>query len=79
MKREKFMHVFLSEPETIDPPELGDSTKVVSEDDEIAAAEKRNEAVSAFAEGDFDKAVDLYTEAIKLNPGIQIYIILTKL
>ncbi|RXG70103.1 Hsc70-interacting protein [Armadillidium vulgare] len=57
------------EPETVDPPELGDSAKVVSDDDEIAASVKRGEAVSAFAEGDLDKAVDLYTEAIKLNPG----------
>ncbi|MCL4132872.1 UNVERIFIED_CONTAM: hypothetical protein GTU68_061277 [Idotea baltica] len=56
------------DPETIDPPELGDSSKVVSEEDEVAAGEKRSEAMSAVADGDFEKAINLFTEAIKINP-----------
>ncbi|XP_047488440.1 piggyBac transposable element-derived protein 4-like isoform X2 [Penaeus chinensis] len=57
------------EPETEDPPELGDSNKVVSEEDQDAANEKRSEGMMAMSDGDFQKAVDCFTEAIKLNPG----------
>ena len=48
---------------------MGDSDKEVSEADMEAASEKRAEAAAAFAEGEHQKAVDLYTEAIELNPG----------
>ncbi|XP_063585093.1 piggyBac transposable element-derived protein 4-like [Penaeus indicus] len=57
------------EPETEDPPEIGDMNKVVSEEDQDAANEKRSEAMMAMSDGDFQKAVDCFTEAIKLNPG----------
>lgn len=48
--------------------EMGDSSKVPTVEDEDAADEKRMEAQSQFSEGNFDKAIELYTEAIKLNP-----------
>ena len=48
---------------------MGDSSKVVSEEEEVAAGEKRSEAMEAMSNGDLDKAVELFTEAIKINPG----------
>ena len=48
---------------------MGDSEKEVTEADMEAASDKRSEAAAAFAEGEHQKAVDLYTEAIELNPG----------
>lgn len=35
---------------------------------EIANAKKR-EGISLFGEGNYEKAVEVFTEAIKLNPG----------
>ena len=61
--------LFPPEPETVDPPELGDPKKTVSEEDMDASQEKRSEAMAAMADGDLQKAVDLFTDAIKLNPG----------
>ncbi|KAG0715081.1 Hsc70-interacting protein [Chionoecetes opilio] len=55
-------------PETVVPPEFGDPNKCVSEDDMDASQEKRSEAMAAMSDGDLQKAVDLFTEAIKLNP-----------
>lgn len=48
---------------------MGDSSKIVSEEDEIAASEKRSEAMAAFSDGDLDQSIALFTEAIKLNPS----------
>lgn len=42
----------------------------MSEEDQDAANEKRSEAMMAMSDGDFQKAVDCFTEAIKLNPGV---------
>nr|XP_022907656.1 hsc70-interacting protein-like [Onthophagus taurus] len=47
---------------------MGDSTKEVSVEEEDQADVKRIEAVQEGAAGNYDKAVELYTEAIKLNP-----------
>lgn len=33
------------------------------------ADEKKREGISLFNEGEFEKAVQVFTEAIKLNPG----------
>lgn len=59
-----------AEAETEAPPELGDENKVPTEEDMETAGEKRSEAMMAMSEGDLQKAVDLFTEAIKLNPGM---------
>ena len=48
---------------------MGDSSKEVTEADMDAANDKRSEAAAAAAEGEHQKAVDLYTQAIELNPG----------
>lgn len=50
--------------------EMGDASKVeISEEDTDKADEKRREAMGQFSEGNIEKAVELYTEAIKLNPN----------
>ncbi|XP_071543444.1 hsc70-interacting protein-like isoform X1 [Panulirus ornatus] len=51
------------------PPEMGDTSKVPTEEDMDAAEEKRSEAMMGMSDGDFQKAVDCFTQAIKLNPG----------
>ena len=33
------------------------------------ANEKKREGISLYNEGDYEKAVQVFTEAIKLNPG----------
>jgi suppressor of tumorigenicity protein 13 len=48
---------------------MGDEDKEVTEEDMDKANEKKREAISAFSEQEFEKAVQLYTEAILLNPG----------
>lgn len=48
---------------------MGDADKEPSEEDIDASQEKRSEAMAAMADGDIQKAVDFFTEAIKLNPG----------
>lgn len=48
---------------------MGDAGKEPSEEDIDASQEKRSEAMAAMADGDIQKAVDFFTEAIKLNPG----------
>jgi len=48
---------------------MGDEDKEVSEEDMDKANEKKREAISAFSEQEFEKAIELYTEAILLNPG----------
>lgn len=57
-------------PDEDDPKQvMGDATKEVSEEDMDKADEKRREAVSQFSEGNINKAIELYTEAIQLNPN----------
>ncbi|KAI4461377.1 hsc70-interacting protein [Holotrichia oblita] len=48
---------------------MGDLDKEVTEEEQDQADEKRMEAMKQFSEGNFDKAVEFYGEAIKLNPG----------
>lgn len=47
---------------------MGDPTVQPTEEEISEAQAKRSEAVSAFVEKDFEKAIKLYTEAITLNP-----------
>nr|CAD7408418.1 unnamed protein product [Timema cristinae] len=57
------------EPDIEEPQAMGDSDKEVSEEDiEISNAKKR-EAISAYSDGDYEKAIQIYTEAILLNPA----------
>lgn len=48
--------------------DMGDETKEVSDDERDQSDEKRSEAMRAFSEQQFDEAIVLYTDAIKLNP-----------
>uniref|UniRef100_A0A914DQT7 Hsp70-interacting protein N-terminal domain-containing protein n=1 Tax=Acrobeloides nanus TaxID=290746 RepID=A0A914DQT7_9BILA len=57
------------QPEEDEPLPMGDTNKEVSEEDLEKANEHRDQAVTAFSEGDFQTAVDNYTKAIELNPG----------
>jgi suppressor of tumorigenicity protein 13 len=58
------------EPETDTPLPMGDPNKSTSDEDIEKANDKRDEAMAAFGEGNFDEAVKLFTEAIELNPGL---------
>lgn len=57
------------EPDEVDPNQiLAEPDKEVGEEELDKAEEKRGEAQSAFAEGNWQKTVEMYTEAIKINP-----------
>lgn len=63
----------ISEPDSDEPQPMGDAEKEVTEEDIEKSEEKRREAVEAFGEGEFKKTIDIYTEAILLNPGMVIW------
>lgn len=75
-----------AEPETDAPQEMGNFTLQPTEEEITESQAKRSEAVSAFVEKDYEKAIQLYTEAIILNPQAallyakrgQIYLLLNK-
>lgn len=46
---------------------MGDSSVEMTEENEEKCMELKQEAQSAFGEGDYEKAAQFYTEAIKLN------------
>ncbi|XP_044727106.1 putative protein FAM10A4 [Chrysoperla carnea] len=57
------------EPDKLDDSQfMGDINAEPSEENLEKADEKRSEAMKEFSEGHFEKAIELYTEAIKLNP-----------
>ncbi|XP_074758645.1 hsc70-interacting protein isoform X3 [Athene noctua] len=60
------------EPDNDDPQEMGDENVEVTEDMMDQANEKKIEAINALSEGELQKAVDLFTDAIKLNPCLAI-------
>ncbi|XP_068606106.1 hsc70-interacting protein [Brachionichthys hirsutus] len=61
------------EPETDGPQEMGEFEDVeVTEEMADQANEKKMEAIDALGEGDLQKAMELFTEAIKLNPSIAV-------
>ncbi|CAI5674619.1 unnamed protein product [Oreochromis niloticus] len=61
------------EPDTDDPQEMGELQDTeVTEEMMDQANEKKMEAINALGEGDLQKALDLFTEAIKLNPCLGI-------
>lgn len=61
------------EPDTDAPQEMGEFENIeVTEEMMDQANEKKIEAINALGEGDLQKALDLFTEAIKLNPRVAI-------
>uniref|UniRef100_A0A3B5M630 ST13 Hsp70 interacting protein n=1 Tax=Xiphophorus couchianus TaxID=32473 RepID=A0A3B5M630_9TELE len=61
------------EPDTDDPEEMGEFDDIeVTEEMMDQANEKKIEAINALGEGDLQKALDLFTEAIKLSPRVAI-------
>lgn len=59
---------FVLEPDQDPPPKMGNLTLQPTEEEIAESQSKRSEAVSAFVEEDYEKAKQLYTEAIVLNP-----------
>ncbi|MBN3285239.1 F10A1 protein, partial [Polyodon spathula] len=60
-------------PDTDEPQEMGDFENIEVTDEMVDQAnEKKMEAMNALGEGDLQKALDLFTEAIKLNPCLAI-------
>ncbi|XP_058877239.1 hsc70-interacting protein-like [Acipenser ruthenus] len=60
-------------PDTDEPQEMGDFENIEVTDEMIDQAnEKKMDAMNALGEGDLQKALDLFTEAIKLNPCLAI-------
>uniref|UniRef100_A0A6B2EB18 Putative hsp70-interacting protein hip/transient component of progesterone receptor complex n=1 Tax=Phlebotomus kandelakii TaxID=1109342 RepID=A0A6B2EB18_9DIPT len=57
------------DPDTDEPQEMGDAAKEPTDDDFEKAGECRSQAAAAYAEQKYDEAIDLYTQAILLNPG----------
>lgn len=76
----------IPEPDNDAPQKMGNPTTVPTEEEIAESQAKRSEAVSAFVEKDYEKALGLYTEAIVLNPQAallyakrgQIYLLLGK-
>jgi hypothetical protein len=64
------MICLVSEPDFDEPQAMGDSDKEVTEEDIEKSNEKKREAIESFAAGEFQKTVDIYTEAILLNPSM---------
>lgn len=55
------------EPDTDEPQAMGDPSKELTDSDFEKFDEKKSEAMGAFSEGEFEKAVGLFTEAIEIN------------
>ncbi|XP_075888377.1 hsc70-interacting protein [Nelusetta ayraudi] len=61
------------EPDTDEPQEMGDFEIVeVTEEMMDQANEKKMDAINALGEGNLQKALDLFTEAIKMNPRMAV-------
>ncbi|KAK4029229.1 hypothetical protein OUZ56_022237 [Daphnia magna] len=56
------------EPDNEPPQEMGNPEQEMSEADEEKFSDLRQQATAAFAEGEYNKAADCFTEVIKLNP-----------
>ncbi|XP_062972571.1 putative protein FAM10A4 [Elgaria multicarinata webbii] len=55
-------------PDDVDPQEMGDENVEVTNDMKTKAEQKKEEACAALESGEMQNAIDLITEAIKLNP-----------
>ncbi|KAJ8387587.1 hypothetical protein AAFF_G00152830 [Aldrovandia affinis] len=62
------------EPDTDDPQEMGEDLENLEVTEEMMdqANEKKMEAMDALGEGDLQKALGLFTEAIMLNPQVAV-------
>ncbi|XP_054844488.1 hsc70-interacting protein [Eublepharis macularius] len=60
------------EPDKDEPQEMGDENVEVSDEMMDQANEKKMEAINALGEGKLQEAINLFTEAIKLNPHLAI-------
>ena len=61
-------NLIILEPDEDVPQKMGNLSLEPTEVEIVEAQKKRSEALSAYVEKDFEKAVQLYTEAIMLNP-----------
>lgn len=61
------------EPDTDPSQEMGETNKEPSEDEMDQANEIRGKANAVFSDGDFEGAVNFYTEAILLNPTSSLF------
>ncbi|KAJ8668296.1 hypothetical protein QAD02_009959 [Eretmocerus hayati] len=83
---ESDLELDMTEPDNDAPQQMGDYDLQPTDEQMEQSQEKRSEAVSAFMETDYEKAIQLYTEAILLNPQAsllyakrgQVYILLKK-
>uniref|UniRef100_A0A1L8DMC5 Putative hsp70-interacting protein hip/transient component of progesterone receptor complex n=1 Tax=Nyssomyia neivai TaxID=330878 RepID=A0A1L8DMC5_9DIPT len=57
------------EPDRDEPQEMGDAAKEPTDEDVDKAGDCRSQAAAAYSEQKYDEAIDLYTQAILLNPG----------
>ena len=55
------------EPDNEDPKPMGDPSKELSEDDQDKFDAKRSEAMGVFSEGEWEKAIGVFTEAIEIK------------
>jgi len=64
------MEGVMENPDVDEPHEMGDVNKKEMTDAEMEQFdEARGNAMATFSEGEWEKAVDMFTEAIKLNPN----------
>merc|ERR1719245_1885428 len=60
----------MDDPDADEPHEMGDVNKKEMTDEEMEQFdEARSNAMSTFSEGEWEKAVDMFTAAIQLNPN----------
>uniref|UniRef100_A0A2I2YG95 STI1 domain-containing protein n=1 Tax=Gorilla gorilla gorilla TaxID=9595 RepID=A0A2I2YG95_GORGO len=60
------------EPDTDAPQEMGDENAEITEETMDQANDKKVAAIEALNDGELQKAIDLFTDAIKLNPRLAI-------
>uniref|UniRef100_A0A2K6SN60 Hsp70-interacting protein N-terminal domain-containing protein n=1 Tax=Saimiri boliviensis boliviensis TaxID=39432 RepID=A0A2K6SN60_SAIBB len=60
------------EPDTDTPQEMGDKNTEITEEMIDQANDKKVSAIEALNDGELQKAIDLFTDAIKLNPRLAI-------
>ena len=60
------------EPDPDAPQEMGDENVEITEEMMDQANDKKMPAIDALNDGELQKATDLFTDAIKLNPRLAI-------
>jgi len=64
------MEGVIGDPKPIEDQDMGDpNKKELSEEEMDSFDEKRSEAMQAYSEGEWEKSIGLFTEAIKINPN----------